>query len=153
GSISHELHSSKLEFLGLMPAMRSFCNELAQQHKVEILFGCDGLPASIPRDASLCLFRVLQEALHNAVRHSQVRRFDVQLRGTAAGVSLSVSDSGVGFDPSAAMGHQGLGLISMQERLKAVHGSLTIESRPALGTTIHARVPLDLTAEAARISR
>ncbi len=153
GSISHELHSSKLEYLGLMPAMRGFCKESRSSTSVEVVFSGDGLPPSIARDTSLCLFRVLQEALHNAVRHSQVTRFEVLLRGSADAISLTVADRGVGFDPAATIGDQGLGLISMQERLKAVQGSLSIESRPSIGTTIRARVPLDSPAEAAHAAR
>jgi signal transduction histidine kinase len=96
----------------------------------------------LPPDISLCLFRVLQEALHNSAKHSGVRNFEVQLWETGEEVHLMVSDSGTGFDRKAANESPGIGLISMEERLKMVGGTLSIESRPRHGTIIHARVPL-----------
>src|SRR4051812_3854954 len=81
--LSHELHSSRLEYMGMVPAMRSFCEEFSKQQKVEIEFKNQDLGRSFPPDVSLCLFRVLQEALHNAMKHSGVRHFKVQLRGTS----------------------------------------------------------------------
>jgi PAS domain S-box-containing protein len=140
-SLSHELHSSKLEYLGVAFAMRSFCKEFAEQQKVEIDFQTHDLPSPVPPDISLCLFRVLQEALHNSVKHSGVRRFEARMWGTSNQIDLMVQDSGVGFDSEAAKKSRGLGLISMQERVKLVKGTLLIESQPKRGTTIHARVP------------
>ena len=100
------------------------------------------LPSPVPPDISLCLFRVLQEALHNSVKHSGVRRFEARLWGTSGQIDLMVQDSGVGFDSEAAKKSLGLGLISMQERVKLVKGTLSIESQPKRGTTLHARVPI-----------
>ena len=141
-TLSHELHSSKLEYLGLAAAMRGFCKEFGEQQKVEIDFKTHDLPSPLSPDISLCLFRVLQEALHNSVKHSGVRHFEVRLWGTSDEIHLAVSDSGSGFDSEAAKESRGLGLISMEERLKMVKGTLSIESQPKRGTTIHARVPL-----------
>jgi PAS domain S-box-containing protein len=143
-SLSHELHSPSLRFVGVANAMRGCCAELSKQHKVEINFTYKDVPDNVSQEISLCLFRVLQEALHNAVRHSGVHHFDVELRGTLDALYLTVRDSGLGFDLEAALRGRGLGLSSMQERLKLVHGELSIESRPAHGTTIRARVPLNL---------
>ena len=140
-TMSHELHSSKLEYLGVVVAMKSFCKELSEQQKVEINFRNQDVPRSLPPEISLCLFRVLQEALHNAAKHSEVRRFEVLLRGDSHDIHLSISDSGRGFDPEAAMRGQGLGLISMRERVRLVNGTIKIESKPMSGTTIHVRVP------------
>jgi PAS domain S-box-containing protein len=140
-ALSHELHSSYLEYLGIVPAMKNFCQEFAKRQKVEIEFGTLNVP-SISSDISLCLFRVLQETLHNAAKHSGVNRFRVQLRGTSDEIHLTVSDSGAGFDPEAAVKSHGLGLISMKERLHLVKGEISIDSRPERGTTIHAHVPL-----------
>src|SRR5262249_1469291 len=95
-------------------------------------------------------FRVLQEALHNSLKHSGVRRFEVCLWGTPEGVHLSVKDSGAGFDREQAREGRGLGLISMEERLKLLDGTLAIESRPDRGTTIHARVPLSSSTDTMR---
>jgi signal transduction histidine kinase len=141
-SLSHELHSAKLQYLGIAAAMRGFCQEFGAQQKVEIDFKTHDLPSSLSPDISLSLFRVLQEALHNSAKHSGVRHFEVQLEGTSDEIHLTVTDSGTGFDPEAAKESRGLGLISMEERLKLVNGELTIESQPKRGTTIHARVRL-----------
>ncbi|HEX4921740.1 MAG TPA: PAS domain S-box protein, partial [Candidatus Bathyarchaeia archaeon] len=141
-SMSHELHSSKLQLLGIVAAMRGFCREFGEQQRLEIDFQTQDLPSPLSADISLCFFRVLQEALHNSAKHSGVRHFEVRLWGTADEIHLTVRDSGVGFDPEAAKQSRGLGLISMEERLKLVNGTLSIESQPKRGTTVHARVPL-----------
>src|SRR5882757_2551483 len=140
-SLSHELHSSKLEYLGIAVAMRGFCQEFGEQQKVEIDFKIHDLPVPLSPDISLCFFRVLQEALHNSTKHSGVRYFEVELWGTPDEIHLTVSDSGGGFDIDAAKASRGLGLISMEERLKLLNGTLSIESKLQRGTTIHARVP------------
>lgn len=141
-ALSHELHASKLDYLGIVPAMRSFCQEFAKQQQLEVDFGIVDVPGSVSSDISLCLFRVLQEALHNAAKHSAARHFKVQLRGASDEIHLTVSDSGVGFDPETAAKGAGLGLISMRQRLHLVKGEISIDSQPKHGTTIHARVPL-----------
>jgi len=141
-SLSHELHSSKLEYLGMVPAMRSFCNEFSKQQKLEINFKNHDLPSTLPPDMSLCFFRVLQEALHNSAKYSGARHIEVEFWATPNEVRLTVSDSGEGFDLKAAREGLGLGLISMEERLKVLGGDLLIESQPKHGTTIQARVPL-----------
>jgi signal transduction histidine kinase len=141
-SLSHELHSSRLEYLGLVSAMKSFCKEFGDKHKVEIDFNSEGIPSGIPPEVSLCLFRVLQEGLHNGLKHSGVRFFEVKLNGSLSEIHLTVRDSGVGFDPELARGSQGLGLVSMQERVRLVKGTISITSRPQSGTEINVRVPL-----------
>lgn len=140
--LSHELYSSKLKILGPVAAMRGFCRELSAKQKVEITFRHDEILRSVPQEISLCLFRILQEALHNAVKHSGVRSFEVELREIDDAIVLIVRDSGAGFDTEAAMRGRGIGLTSMQERLKLVNGELSIESQVERGTTIQARVPL-----------
>ncbi len=140
-SLSHELHSSKLQVLGIAVATKSFCQEFETQQKVEIDFRSDDLPTALPLDISLGFFRVLQEALRNAAKHSGVRHFEVRLWGTSGEIQLTVSDSGLGFDTEAAKTSRGLGLISMEERLKMLNGTFFIESRPQHDTTIHARAP------------
>jgi PAS domain S-box-containing protein len=141
-SLSHELHSSKLQYLGIAAAIRGFCREFSAQQNVEIDFQNHDLPSHLQPDTSLCLFRVLQEALHNSAKHSGVRHFEVRLWGTSGEIHLTVSDSGSGFDSVVASEARGLGLISMEERLKALNGTLSIESQPERGTTIRARIPL-----------
>ena len=149
-ALSHELHSSKLRHMDMVHAMRGFCKELSEQHNVDINFGHEDIPGSVPPEISICLFRVLQEALHNAVKHSQVRLFHVEARGTSDAIFLTVRDSGLGFDPEYAMKGHGLGLTSMQERLKLVNGELSIHSQPTRGTSVRARVPFDRTDVTAR---
>jgi PAS domain S-box-containing protein len=140
--LSHRLHSSKLEYLGLATAANSFCKELSEQNKVEVQFKHAGIQRNLPKEVSLCLFRVLQEALQNAVKHSGVKSFAVDLQGTADVIDLTVADFGSGFSEQEAFTRNGLGLISMRERLQLVRGELSVKSKPGAGTTIHARVPL-----------
>jgi PAS domain S-box-containing protein len=139
---AHELHSPRLDYLGIAEVMRCFCKEFCERKKVEIDFRSRGLPGLVPQDVSICLFRVLQEALYNGVKHSSVKQFEVQLWGTSDEIHLTISDPGAGFDPQAARTGQGLGLVRIEERLKLLNGTFSIESQPRIGTTIHARVPL-----------
>jgi PAS domain S-box-containing protein len=148
-SLSHELHSAKLQYLGLAATMRSFCKDFGEQQKVEIDFQSHDLPSPLSPDISLGLFRVLQEALHNSAKHSGVKYFEVGLWGTSDEIHLTVKDSGAGFDREAAKESRGLGLISMEERLKLVKGTLSINSQPKGGTTIHARVPFNSSSDSA----
>jgi signal transduction histidine kinase len=140
--MSHRLHSSHLEHLGLVAAASAYCSERSEQHKVEIDFHSEDIPKDLSREVSLCLFRVLQEALQNAIKHSRSRRSDVSFSRTVNGmICLTVHDSGIGYPVEATKG-RGLGLISMKERLNLVGGALSIESQPGKGTTIRASVPL-----------
>jgi signal transduction histidine kinase len=122
--------------------MRSFCKEFGEQRKLKIDFKSHDLPTSLPLEISLSLFRVLQEALHNAAKHSGAGHFEVHLWGKSGEIHLMVSDFGAGFDTEAAMKGQGLGITSMRERLTLLNGELSINSQPKRGTTVHARVPL-----------
>jgi PAS domain S-box-containing protein len=141
-ALSHRLHSSKLELTGLARAAASFCKELADHQKVEIDFHSENIPNDLSKDVSLCLFRVLQEALQNATKHSGSRHFQVSLKVESNEIYLTVHDSGSGFDPAEAMKGRGLGLTGMKERLELVNGDLSIDSQRQAGATIHARVPL-----------
>lgn len=142
-TLSHQLHSSKLDYLGLAPAMKGFCTELAKQHKLEVDFIDENVPSNLPADVSLSLFRVAQEALHNAVKYSGAKQFEVQLRGTTEEIQLVVSDAGAGFNMDEGKKGGGLGLVSMQERINLVKGRFHIESKPGQGTIIIASVPLN----------
>jgi len=139
-ALSHDLHSSKLEYLGVVAGMKSWCNEFSGRQKIEINFRSDVLGA-LPLDMGRTLFRLLQEALHNASKHSGVKRVDVQLREKSGEIHLIVSDTGRGFDVEAALQGVGLGLSSMRERVRLLNGAISIESKPAAGTTIRVRVP------------
>jgi PAS domain S-box-containing protein len=148
-ALSHRLHSSKLEFLGLVAAVAGFCREFSNRQSVVIDFHSEDIPKALPKEISLCLFRVLQEALQNSLKHSRERRFEVSLKCADSEIELTVHDSGVGFDPEKIVSGHGLGLTSMKERLKLVDGQLSIDSKPQEGTTIHARVPLTLKVKSA----
>ncbi len=142
-AISRELHSSKLELLGLNAAVKSLCRQFSADHKVKIDFSPADLPASLPKDASICLFRIAQEALNNCVKHSGADRYHVRLSEKPGEVHLSVCDGGVGFEPETAINSGGLGLISMRERITMVNGTIAIKSKPRGGTEIHCTVPIE----------
>ena len=142
-NLSHQLHSSKLEYLGLVVAARGFCNELSEKSKIRIEFRAQGVSRSLPGEVSLSLFRILQQALHNAAQHSGAAGIEVRLWEQSNEVHLEVKDQGGGFDLPAALRGSGLGLTSMQERTRLVGGEISIDSRPMRGTRIHVRVPLD----------
>jgi PAS domain S-box-containing protein len=141
-SLSHELHSSRLEYLGIVAAIRGFCHEFSKQHEVSIQFTDRDVPGDLSREISVCLFRVTQEALHNSVKYSGVCQYAVELTATAHEIQLAVRDGGRGFDVEAAKLNRGLGLVSMQERVHLVHGSLYLESEPGKGTRILAIIPV-----------
>jgi PAS domain S-box-containing protein len=141
-ALTRELHSPKLELLGIVPAMRGFCDELANHQKVTIDFQHSAAPSRLPPDVSLCLFRVLQEALRNAVKHSGVRHFEVQLLGHPGEIQLKIRDEGAGFDPDEASRGDGLGLVSMRERVGLLRGAINIASKAKAGTEITLRIPL-----------
>jgi len=140
-ALSHRLHSSKLKHLGLVAAAAGFCREFSVQCGVKIDFRSGDIPNQLSDDISICIFRVLQEALQNAAKHSGVKHFQVSLKNGLSDIELTVYDSGIGFDPGMAFRKSGLGLTSMRERMKLVHGELSIESELHRGTTVRARVP------------
>lgn len=142
GRISHQLHSSKLQLLGLALAIRSLCTDFSRQHQLAIHCSCTAVPEQMDDNISLSLFRVTQEALHNIVRHSHAKNAIVELSSQADEIHLHISDDGTGFDVDRALAGKSLGLISMEERLRLVGGTLTIKSGPCFGTSIDARVPI-----------
>lgn len=140
-AISHDLHSSHLEYLGAIAGMKSWCKEVAGRRKIEVAFSSD-LSGHLALDVGLPLFRVLQEAVTNSIKHSGQKRIEVQLREDSGEIHLVVRDSGKGFDVKTALQGKGLGLTSMRERVRLVNGTIAIDSQPTVGTTIHVRVPL-----------
>jgi PAS domain S-box-containing protein len=137
---AHELYSPRLEYLGIAGVMKSFCEEFANRKNVDIDFS-NGVVGAVRPDVSICLFRVLQEALHNGVMHSGKRQFRVELWAEADEIHLRVSDSGTGFDFSAERAGRGLGLVRIEQRVKLIEGITLIDSHPDKGTTVHVRVP------------
>jgi len=140
-NLSHNLHSSKLHYLGLHFALRQLCERIAAHQHIQISFCCADLPGNLPADLELCIYRVAQEAVSNAVKHSHATKMFVELTCSDETMLLKVTDSGVGFDPSAS--HRGIGLTTMRERLRMFGGELFMESIPRKGTTIIAKVKLE----------
>ncbi len=149
-ALSHQLHPSWIELLGIAEGARCFCQEFADQHEVTVDFDAKEISDDLPSTISLSLFRILQEALQNSAKHSRVRQCEVRLWEAEDTVHLVVSDRGAGFDVEERKGGRGIGLVSMLERVKLVEGHLSIESQPQRGTTIHARVPFRSSQAAAR---
>lgn len=141
-ALSHRLHSSKLEYLGLGPAASAFCREFSEHNGVQIDFHCDAIPKTLPKETALCLFRVLQEAVRNASKHSGVEEYHVTILSGVDEIRLTIADKGSGFDLEEALKKPGVGITSMKERLKLVGGELSIISEPGAGTLVQARVPL-----------
>jgi signal transduction histidine kinase len=142
--ISHRLHPSKLEALGLVATIRAHCRDVSRQN-LAVHFTEDNVPEGIPSDVALCLFRVLEEALSNVASHSHASEAMVTLVNGDGRLTLRVSDSGHGFIVNSKPS-RGLGLTSMRERLNALGGSLSITSAPGKGTVVEARVPLPVPA-------
>lgn len=140
-NLSHRLRPSLLDLLGPVASIERLCREISDRHNVEIKFVHHGIPEHIPKDVTLCLYRITQEALRNVVKHSGAAQAEVELMGHDDRIELRVSDSGVGFIPEPANPSSGLGLISMQERLRLVGGQLSVQSDPSHGTRIHVLIP------------
>jgi PAS domain S-box-containing protein len=134
--LSHQLHPSKLEHLGLVAAIRGLCREMSEQYGAQIDFLYRDVPTPIAKESALCLFRVAQEALSNTVKHSGGKKGKLELFGNRGMLHLCISDSGVGFDPQSVSAKGRLGLISMQERVRAAGGQISIESHSSSGTRI-----------------
>jgi PAS domain S-box-containing protein len=140
--LSHQLHPSRLQTLGLTESVRLLCREISQQRHVKVEFSSARLPHSVDPGVSLCLYRIAQEALHNVAKHSQAQDASVYLARDGNFVDLQISDSGVGFDPNVTTA-AGLGLVSMRERVGVLKGHLVIYASPGQGTRIGVRVPLN----------
>jgi len=140
-ALSHELHSSKLEYLGAVAGIKSWCKEFGERYGISVNFKTD-VATPIPLDVGVTLFRILQEALHNAVKHSGGKQVDVQLIEHSNELLFTISDAGRGFDIEAAKQGRGLGLASMEERVRLVKGIIVIDSKPLIGTRIQIRIPI-----------
>ena len=142
-SLSHSLHSSTLESLGLIEGARAFCEEFAGQQKIQVDFAHENVPRDVPEDAALCLFRIVQESLRNVKRHSGADTAEVRLEASGENLHLSVADRGMGFRVNKRSARDGIGIRSMEERLRSLGGHLEIDSRPMEGTRIDAWLPLN----------
>ncbi len=141
-TLSRQLHPAKLDLLGLVAAVGNYCREVSKKQDLRIEFVHRNVWAQIPKDVSLCLFRIVQEALQNVVKHARTWGARVEMSGHEDGIDLCISDTGAGFNLESAEARGGLGLISMRERLRLIGGHLTLESEPSHGTRILVHVPL-----------
>jgi two-component system, chemotaxis family, CheB/CheR fusion protein len=138
---AYRLHPSSLDHLGLSVALKSYCEDFGRQNSIAVRYAERNLPRSIPPRLGLTVYRVLQEALRNVAKHSGAGRAAVSVAGKNDAIVLTVKDSGRGFDPSRSK-RRGLGLISMEERVREAGGSFTVKSTPGKGVLIDVRVPL-----------
>ena len=141
-NVSRRLHPSQVELLGLVRALANFCKDFASRNSMEIRFAHPELPSNPSADVALCLFRVAQEAIRNVHKHSGVREAVVELKEVAGLLHLRVSDSGAGFDPASLDTTPGIGLLSMEERLRSMGGELAVQSTLGGGTIVEAQIPL-----------
>ena len=144
-TVSHRLHSSTLESLGLVPGVSALCKEFSDRYGIEIDFCADGVPRRIHQDVALCLFRIIQEGLQNLKKHSGVARAQVKLWTIGDKILMSVCDKGRGFDIKEITHNGGLGIRSMEERVRLLGGRFEIHSERMRGTRIEASVPLQPT--------
>jgi len=139
---AHRLHTSVIEHLGLVSALRSLCADLHAQDMLDTSFVYRNVPEHLTDGVALCLYRVAQEGLRNVVKHAGVREARLTLIGSKDKIRLTINDAGNGFRRDSVTGRQGLGIISMEERVRLVNGSLSIVSQPNEGTRVEVRIPL-----------
>jgi signal transduction histidine kinase len=151
--LSHTLHSGRLQYLGLKPALKEICGAVERQYHIAIELQMDGLGNAVPKELELCLYRVAQEALHNIAKHSGAGRAAVKVMEDAGSLRMAISDDGRGFSQAETSQQLGLGLASMRERLSIVGGRFQIESTPGRGTLLSAQVPLTAIRESSRVHR
>ena len=141
-TLAYGLHPSILDDLGLAIAVKSYVQDFSRREKIDVRFAARGIPPSLPLGISSCIYRVTQEALRNVAKHAASRRCTVRLLGSGEEILLSIKDFGVGFDPEASRNQGiGLGIVGMQERVRLVNGTFSIQSIPGRGTQILVRIP------------
>lgn len=147
-TLSHRLHSSTLEKLGLVPGVGAFCKEFTAQKQIQVAFSHRDVPRSISPDIALCLFRVVQEGLRNVKKHSGASQARVSLHRVKDYLHLAIADNGTGFDLKELHGRQGIGLLSMEERARLIGAQFAIWSEPQQGTRIDLWAPFPAQTEA-----
>ncbi len=150
-TLSHRLHSSTLQRLGLVAGVESFCKEFTAQQETQVAFSHHDVPRFVPPDVALCLFRIVQEGLRNVKKHSGAANALVRIEAMDDSLHLSITDDGKGFDVTGVSSRHGLGLLSMRERVRLVAGRLEISSEKKKGTRIDVWTPIDLNSDAKRI--
>jgi two-component system, NarL family, sensor kinase len=142
-ALSHQLHSTILDDLGLVDALHAECTAVMQREALTVSFEAVDVPTVLPREVMLCLYRILQEGLHNVVKHAHTQRVEVGLSRVNDRLELTIKDTGIGFVPEQLRGKGGVGLASMEERVRLVQGTFALTSHPGHGTTIRVQVPID----------
>jgi signal transduction histidine kinase len=140
--ISHKLHPSILEDVGLTAALHELCEEFSARDGIKVLFTAETVPPAIPAEVAACLYRVAQEALHNVLKHAEASSVRMKVSGDSSGIYLSIKDTGIGFDSEAGLRRPGLGIVSMKERVRLVQGEFSIHSQSGQGTEVRVFVPL-----------
>lgn len=140
--LSRQIHPAILDDFGLAEALHFECDRLGERNGIAVEFRCGDLPANLPRETAICLYRIAQEAFWNAVKYSRTDRVNVELNADPEFIHLSIRDFGMGFDPQDVSEKQGLGMSSMKERTRLVRGTISIDSTPGAGVRIEVRVPL-----------
>jgi signal transduction histidine kinase len=140
-SLSHRLHSSTLDYLGLIPALHRLVTDFSARHEVDVRYMHDSVPLPLSSEVSLCLFRIAEESLTNIAKHSRAASARVQLSGRTDGLHMLIEDAGIGFDLQSLEHREGLGFVSMRERLRLLDGAVRVDSAPMRGTTIEAWIP------------
>ena len=141
-AISRQLHPSILEDLGLVDAVRNEINAFGRREKIEINYLSSGIPEKLPKDVSLCLFRIIQEGLRNIAKHALTDSASITLIGSADHLDMEIRDNGCGFNLKNKREQPGLGLISIGERVRMIDGKLEITSSPGQGTRIQVSAPI-----------
>ena len=140
--ISHKLHPSILEDLGLTAALNDLCEEFSAREGIEVQFTSEAVPPAIPVEVASCMYRIAQEAMHNILKHARADSVRLKVNGDSNGIYLSIKDTGVGFDAEAGVRRPSLGIVSMKERARLVQGEFSIHSQSGQGTEVRVFVPL-----------
>jgi PAS domain S-box-containing protein len=143
--LSHQIHSSELEYLGLQGAIEGLCTEFSEQYSIDVECSCVDVPRKLDSALALAFFRVTQEALHNIAKHSHAKTVHMSLVADGAYLAFSIRDNGIGFSTDRSGDQPGLGLVSMRERIHLIGGDFVLSSSPGGGTAINAKVPLPIT--------
>jgi PAS domain S-box-containing protein len=141
--LAHTLHPSELDDLSLIAVLRSYCQDFARREGIAVAVRSRKVPRELRREIAACLYRLVQESLGNAAKHAAAKRVSVMLEGTGNSIRLRVKDSGVGFGAARAEDHVGLGLRSMEERVRMLRGNFRVRSQAGKGTEITAEIPLE----------
>jgi len=139
--LAYKLHPAKLDHVGLLPAIKGLCMEITDSGKLSVEFRHQGPFARLPKEVTLCVFRIVQEALRNCMKHSGASVARVVLVNTGSEVRLSVTDEGSGFVMNRRTMERGLGFTSVRERLRIVRGTMNINSSPSRGTRLEVSIP------------